>query len=113
MNKKIKWWLLNIVFAIAIYLGFIDGIDGAKNIAYFIAWSSIVLSLFMFSDEVIDKMAKEKRSVPSWASALYDLSVTAVFVWFGAWVTGLFYLIHFVIIEAAWSKSEKTVSETT
>lgn len=103
--KAIKWFLINGLFGFAIYMGFVEQHEGAYNLAMFLSWFVIIVSFFMMADQVIEKMKKQGRSVPAWISISFDISVTITIIWFGAWVTGAFYLLHALIHEAAWKKA--------
>lgn len=105
--RIIRYFAFNTVFALSLYFGFFGDIEPAKNIAYFIAWLSIITSLFTGSDEVIEYMREKGRVIPKRFDATFDLIVTAVFVWSGAWVTASFYLVHWVLFEGAWVRAAK------
>lgn len=103
--QQIKWIVINGLFAVAIYFGFQEKIDGVYRLVMFWAWVNIVFSFFLLAEPVMEKMRETGRSTPRWASVVYDLCVTSAFVWFGAWVTGAFWLLHMFIQEAAWDKA--------
>ena len=106
--KVLKWVLLNGLFGVAVYFGFIEGHEGAYNAAMFVAWVSIVCSFLLLADPVIEKMKETGRTMPAWINISFDAVITITFVWFGAWVTGGFYLLHIALTEAAWSKAAES-----
>jgi len=105
--KKLKWILVNGLFLVLFYFGYFEEIAGAKRLALFMAWISIFASFFMLTDPVIKKMKETGRSVPAKVSVGYDLLVTGLLVWYGAWITAPFYFLHMLIEQAAWSKAEE------
>lgn len=104
-----RWIVVNSLFLVAIYVGYFEGVVGAKNLALFFAWVTIVFSFFMLSDASVDVMKKKGRSVPARISVSFELLVTCLFVWFGAWITAPFYLLHIFLTEEAWRKAESGV----
>lgn len=105
--KTFKWILVNGIFAGFIYLAYILEIKQAENVLLFFAWINIMLSFIMLTEEVQKGMKKKGRSVPSVVNIIYDLSVVTIFIWFGAWFTGTFWLIHLFVQECAWAKIKK------
>jgi hypothetical protein len=105
--KVIKWVVVNVGFIALFYWGFIVGHDGAYNVTMFVAWASIAMSPFLLADACIAKLKERGRSVPAWINNGHGLLVSFAFVWFGAWVTGAFYLLSTIISESAWQKSEE------
>jgi len=101
----IKYVIVNGLFGASVYYGFFEGVEGALNIAYFYAWLCSIVSL-LATEETVKALAEKgkKPSVPKWINAVFDISISCVFVWFGAWVTGLFYMIHLVKSSDLWSK---------
>jgi len=103
--RQIRWLLINAIFAGTIYMGFVENHQGAYNIAMFFTWLTIVISFFMLSDPVMEKLKENGRSMPAWINVTCDVGVTIALVWFGAWITGAFYLLSVVIQEGAWQKA--------
>jgi uncharacterized membrane protein len=96
------------VFASLIYFGLFQGVEWAKNIVYFVAWLSVVFSLFSLMDGVIEKIAeKGGRSVPAWFNRLYSLGVIVSFAAVGSYVLAAFYILRSMLIETAMEKAEK------
>lgn len=104
--KNIQWVLVNGAFAACLYFGYIEGVEGALRVAFFLAWFAIICSLPTASEEVRKKMRENGRTIPAWVSVPFDIAVTVVFVWFGAWVTGAFYVLHILLLHAAWNSKE-------
>ena len=110
--RELKWFAVNGLFAVGIYYGFQEEIQGAKNIVLFYAWLNIVLTMFILHEDIIKQIAKKGRSVPKEFNALYDIAITSVFAWYGSWILATFWFIHFIIQEIAWDRSTKTTKES-
>jgi len=106
--SKIKWVLINGLFLFGLYYAYHEKVDFAENLVLFFAWVNIVFSFFMFADPVIEIMKKKGRSVPPWINVSSDLLVTSIFIAFGAWITGSFWLIHLLVQEAAWASVKES-----
>jgi hypothetical protein len=106
---RFGWWLLfNGAFAACIYLGYWREINGAQNIAMFMAWVAIVTGWFLLSDKVLrELLAKRGPSVPRWLSHSFDVAVCGAFVWLGFWVTAAFYLFHISCMERYYQKADE------
>lgn len=112
--KSAKWVLINGLLGICLYFGYVEEVEGAKNIALFIAWLAIVSNILMFfidSDKMVLQMKEEGRSVPSFISITYSLLVTGFLLWFGASVTGVFYFVKISIVEFWWGKIREIKEE--
>ena len=105
MKKKLIWISVNGLFLASLYLGFVVGVDGFYRTSMFVAWVTILLSPFILHDDVVSKMRERGRPMPNAINIAFDLIVVGIFVWFGAVVTGSFYLVHMFIQEAAWTKA--------
>ena len=103
--KFLRWFVINGLFAGFIYMGFVEKHEGAYNAAMFMAWITIVCSFFISTDHMVEMLKETGRSAPPWVDWIFDIGVTLTFVWFGAWVTGVFYLFHILLCENAWAKS--------
>ena len=110
--KELVWFAINGLFTVGIYYGFEKGISGAKNVVLFYAWLNIILTMFILNEDVLKQFAKKGRSVSKELNALYDLAVTSAFVWYGSCVLGIFWFIHFIMLEIAWDRAEKLKNST-
>lgn len=98
--KTLRWFVINGAVACLAYFGFIQGLDGAANVAMVILWLTIALSPFV----LMDKLADELRSRPEWFKAVdtvYDITMTVFLLWIGMMWTGVFYLIHTMLVAGA------------
>ena len=79
MNKILQCLFFNGLFATAIYYGFYDGVEGAKNVALTFACINIVISFAYFSDSFVEKMVEKNitRTIPRTVNAIYDIGVFA------------------------------------
>lgn len=107
MNRLIKWFALNTIFALCLYFGLYENIDGARNVAIFIAWFCFSVSLFALHEDVINSIKSKGRSVPVFVDVTFDLSVIFALVWSGWIITAIAYVIHAMIIFSAHEKEPK------
>lgn len=98
------------------FFGFFEGVEWAKNIAYFIAWFFIVISFFLLSDEATKLIAKEmkknKLRMPVVVNNVFDLCVTLALIAAGAWVTGIFYIVHCLFCQVAKERAKGLLRES-
>lgn len=107
IKRLLRYLTINICFIASIYYGLFVGIENAANIAFFIAWMFIICSLAYLSDAGIKHMKEKGQCVPATVDNCLDVLITAAFVWYGAWVTGVFYLIHSILVNDAWKRAKK------
>ena len=91
---------INVAVAVLAYFGFIVGVEGAANVTMVMLWLAIVLSPFALSEGVSDDL----KAQPYWykvLDTLYDISMTIFLLWIGMMWTGVFYLIHLLLVAAA------------
>jgi len=112
--KLAKWTLINGLFVICLYFGYVEGVEGARNVALFYAWFVILTWFFVAlvnADEMVLRLKEDGRSAPRFIFIALHLLITACFAWFGAWITAIFYILHVVIGETLWSKSQEIKEE--
>ncbi len=109
--KLITYIFFNGILAASLYFGFFENVEGAKNIAYFMAWMNFITSLVYLNDEAIKEFVKKKhsRTMPVFIDVTLDIVVTAVFLWFGAFMTATVYVLHVIFSNAGWSKIEEGI----
>jgi len=102
-----KYFLTYSLFLTALYLGFIEEIDGAKNVVMVFVWFTFFVSLLCFTD-VLQKALKEKgRAIPAWVDNSIDVGIGFFLVWFGLFWTGTAWILHIIISEGAWQLAIK------
>lgn len=105
IKKQFNWLFFNGLFLAAIYYGLFEGINGAKNIAIFVAWLTFIISLSMLHDDVVKIIKKNGKYMPQWVDAIFDICVICSFLWFGYFITAIAYLISVLITHSARSKA--------
>ena len=97
--RIIKYAVINGGFMACLYMGLIEDVGGALNVALFWAWLSFAVSPFSVSDEAIGWMAEDNKfpSVPGWIDASVDVMVVVAFVWHGWIFTGMAFAVHAII----------------
>jgi len=87
--------LLNGILFYLMYLGFIKHISGAEKVLLFYAWILIIGCFFL----LFSPKQREKIIIFPWLNLFLDMFIASVFIWFGHWVTGLFWAIHLLLID--------------
>ena len=100
MSRILYWLAVNGVFAASLYLGLERGIEGAANVAQFMAWWSFAMAILAAfkSDKVVEAIREKPSSVPRWVDVTFDVAATLVLVWHAWWWTGLAYGIHCMVL---------------
>jgi len=100
-----RYIVINGIFAACIYFGFFVGIEGAANVAVFMAWLTGLAGLLMWvgitldslehaKGELIDMLSRRDPSpVPFWFDATFDIIVVGAFIWSGYYWVTFFYII--------------------
>jgi len=98
--KKWSYFLFNGLFIACLYLGFVNHIEGAKDVALFMAW--VIAGIGMIGWFVLDTAPAEfvsegkSFSVPHALDVMLDMIALIFIVWFGHYVLGIFYLISII-----------------
>jgi len=120
------WFVFNGLFLAILWLGYNNDIKGLKNLALFITWFTIALSPLMllaithrYSEENIKDKSEKMLVIPFWLRIPYDILIVGIFVWYGAIITAVFYLLHAFLlalcqtIEMAYFMKNKTENKKT
>lgn len=107
MKRKLTWILLNGLFSASIFYGFFMGVNGAKNLTIFWAWFVFISSLALFTESSQKTLKEKGRPIPAWIDVTYDVGIVCVFVYFSAFWTGTIYLIHMLLLNAAYAEAVK------
>ena len=99
--RLIRFILINTGFAVCLYFGLVEDVNGAINVALFIAWFHVFVGIMCVSETVAVEIRKNKRTVPFEFDITYDLLVTLAFLWHGYWVVGVLYLLASLLVEGA------------
>lgn len=108
MNKVkayVRWTIGNSIFMICIVLGLIKDVSGAKNVAFLMAWITIVCSFMVLHKDILKAMQK-KEKIAKELDQTFDWVVIAFFAWYGHIVTAIFYVIATILMSAAWAKPD-------
>ena len=105
MIKFIRWAIINGSIAPLAYFGFIEGVQGAANVAMVMLWLAICITPFALTDN-ITKMLQSKPQWKKHVATAYDIAMCFFLLWIGMMWTGVFYLIHSILISSV-TYSEK------
>jgi len=102
-----RYIVVNTIFAACLYYGFFEQVEGAKNVALFMAWITGLLGVLIMFGLFIDDLdnndnkgdlretfARMPQSViPFPIDLAFDLALTCTFIWFGHYILALFYIV--------------------
>jgi len=111
--RLFKYLTINCVFSALLYFGYIEEIEGAENVALFIAWVASIATLFSGDSTAADIKSGKLPLVPRQVAVLFDFGVVCVFVWFEAWWTGAMWLMHIVVLEGYYSAAAEKLGKAT
>ena len=88
-NRAMMWFAMNFVFAILLWQGFVNHVEGAKNLSTVLIW------LYFIGNCVALLRSKSdgERLVPVTINIIFDTSVLIFLTWFGAYWTLAIYLL--------------------
>ncbi len=98
--RLLKYIIGNGVLAAMLWLGTVEDIPGARNIAIFMAWFMFIVSLGMLSDRTVIKVAPKLINMPVlvWFDVVLDCVLLALMLWHGWWVTSVAFTMHCVLM---------------
>lgn len=106
-NKRfIQRIALTSVFAVLVFMSFIDDNAGAQNILMFWIWLEAVISLVFISPDA-KKLAKDKgRKAPQWLTCSAYIFTIIIVIWHGWIFTGAACLFTLLMREHVFSDPE-------
>lgn len=109
-----RWIVMNGLIATCLWLGLIEGVAGALNIALFFLWVVVVASFATLNDDLRKKLAAKPEfpAVPLWLDGFYDLGILCLLVWSGRWITGAGYAVSIVMHHGLFAAIEKIRTES-
>jgi hypothetical protein len=105
----LKYIIANTIFLLSLLFGVFGNNVWCLNIAYFIAWFVIIVSLLMLNDHFHQGFFSniKKRSAPVEVDIFFDVLVVAVLAANASWITAAFYFLHIPIMFDAWRRFER------
>ena len=97
LTKIFRYVFINSIFAVCIYYGFFEGVDGARNVAVFMGWITATLAVLILlatavdENKMLEAMARHDTPIPWLVDLAFDLCVLTTFVWYGHYMLALFY----------------------
>lgn len=77
----------------AIWAGWGQDIEGARNVVTLVLWLMFAISLLYWSDEIRKHMQDRPRKVPEWVSGIFWAAWILFLTWHGSWVLAVAMLI--------------------
>lgn len=100
--NSIKSLAINCLIIALLWIGLVEGVDGARNLGLFVVWVSIVLSFFVLVfDDVRNELVKKGASVPRSISVPTDFFIIGILAWTGYAVTAAFFFFAWAIVYSA------------
>jgi hypothetical protein len=109
--RQIRWGIVNSIFLICLYLGLIEHIEGAKNIALALAWFTVISTPIFFTDMYTKTMTESGYTVPALVEGIIDFTALFIMVWTGYLVLGGFYTIHILVSQGARAATLKKIAK--
>lgn len=92
----------------ALWFGLVEQHDGALNVGLALTWLCIIASWFSLTDNVINELAKRKRSTLFTAfDRSIDLAIALLLIYFGWFITGSLYALHIALVATASIEANK------
>ncbi|ARU30891.1 hypothetical protein CAP31_03825 [Sulfuriferula sp. AH1] len=60
--RAVMWLAINGAFAAMLWFGFVEGVEGARNLSLFLVWASFIISWGMLVPDIQKELAKKGRS---------------------------------------------------
>jgi len=121
ISRYVRWFVINGLFYVALYYGFFENIEAAKNIALFFGWITGILGTFVFivlvtnEEKVINHILKNGYTPPSSMFAsidlINDLIVIAIFVAFSHEVLAVFYFFQVLALYSIYHTSRNQMGK--
>jgi len=113
MKKGIYFVVMNGGFFAAVWLGFIEGVEGAQYVAKFFVWAvGVPFGLLVLTDDMQKRLAKEPRTpIRSAVARLVGWFALGVFVWYGHVITAAAWGFWMVAKAFAMAGAEKHRAE--
>ena len=111
--RLLKYLSVNSVFAGLIYLGLVNEINGALNVALFMAWFTVFVGFMSLTDVMAAELQKKGRVVPFQFYITFDVIVSAAFSWHGHWIVAALYLLSSFLMEGARNRELEVKPELT
>lgn len=104
-------FIINALFVICFYFGFVENVEGARNVALFYIWTiiAVVLTMAAYPDDEAKriKKAKEPNVMPRSIHITIQFAVLIGLLWYGWWITAVFYVIAVAMIHKMWEDKDK------
>lgn len=102
-GRMISWILLNFGLLLGLILGTVYELDGVLNVVIFIIWIFALISLFYFSDNIVDRLIGESEyliespyPVPKELFWGYDVVLLLTLAYMGHFVLAFIYSISVI-----------------
>jgi len=111
--RFLSYLVLNGIVATLLWLGLVEGIEGAQNLGLFAVWVISVASLFCGTKEMASAVVKKGGfSAPYWFDVTFDVFIVGLLAWHSCYWTASAYLFHMGMVAVLRSNVKEIMSET-
>lgn len=104
----LKWLAANGFFALVLWFGFVQGEQGAHNLAVGWIWLTFAVSLLCLGKPSIESLAKAGGpAVPRPIAVGFEFAVLGLLVWYGSWVMAVTFALRMLFMAVAWHEVGK------
>jgi hypothetical protein len=104
--KVLRWIAINSLFVAMLYLGYVKGIDGFRNVFNAFTWFASIVSFAYFRKDVKERLQEKGKSVPLWVDNIFGFGIFGVLAYFGNFVLAGAYVFHIIANNYAYTKED-------
>lgn len=106
----LKWFSSNAVFMGSLIAGVFYHIQGYSNIAMFMAWLTLIVSIFVHTERMLDVLVERggfavNGAIEGW----FNVVVIMIMIWAGWIVTAIAYSLSSILVQAAYKEIEERI----
>lgn len=102
-----RWVIVNGLFAALLYWGFVQGVQGASNLARFMIWASFILAFFKFTPPRQATLVDRYTVIPARLRVPYNIIITWALAWLGLFGLAAVYFLDVTVRAAAATMAAK------
>ncbi len=88
--------IVDCLFSWAIWAGWVQDVEGARNVVMLMIWFMFAVSLFCWADVMQEHMKDKPRKVPKWMSGIFWGAWILFLTWHGSWALAVAMVIAYI-----------------
>jgi hypothetical protein len=88
LSRRLKFVAEHVLFFMALYFGYVHGVDGARKAACAVVWVTLLVAVIAFVPCITDQVRARGPSVPRWSMCLSMCAPALFLYWFGDFILG-------------------------